>query len=148
MRKDRPNRLDILYISQPVYFVTLCTRDRQKLSSLKKAHTALIDYSARGLREFSVSVGIYVVMPDHVHLFVSGRPDFALSPWVAGLKRAISKALEVGGTFWQPGFFDHVIRSDESYREKSQYVSNNPVRAELVQRSEDWPYQGNIALME
>jgi putative transposase len=148
MRKDRPQRLGILYISQPIYFITFCTRDRRKMASLEKAHTALIDYSGRGFREFSVSVGSYTVMPDHVHLFVSGQADFSLSRWVAGLKRAISRALEVGETFWQPGFFDHVIRNDESYLEKSNYVFQNPVRAGLVEEPQDWAYQGNIVSME
>jgi hypothetical protein len=46
---------------------------------------------------------------------------------------------------WQPGFFDHVLRSDESYAEKWNDVRENPVRA-LVQTADDWPYQSEIAL--
>ena len=41
-------------------------------------------------------------------------------------------------------FFDHVLRSDESYSEKWNYVRNNPVRAGLVQNADDWPYAGEI----
>jgi putative transposase len=148
MRKDRPQRLGILYIGQPTYFITFCTRDRRKIPSLEKARTALVHYAERGFREFSVSVGSYVLMPDHIHLFVSGQPDFALSRWVAGLKREISKMLQVSSKFWQPGFFDHVIRNDESYREKLDYVSQNPVRGGLVHEPEDWFYRGNIVMAD
>jgi hypothetical protein len=45
---------------------------------------------------------------------------------------------------WQKGFFDHLIRSDESHAEKWKYVRENPVRAGLVAKAEDWPYGGFI----
>ena len=45
---------------------------------------------------------------------------------------------------WERGFFDHVIRNAESYAQKWDYVRQNPVRAGLVERAEDWPYQGEI----
>ena len=63
---------------------------------------------------------------------------FELTRWVNGLKRAISVAL--GATkkrqLWQPGFFDHLLRNDESYSQKWEYVRENPVRAGLVVRTE------------
>ena len=44
--------------------------------------------------------------------------------------------------FWQEEFFDHVLRSKESYAEKWDYVRDNPVRAGWAKRAEDWPYAG------
>jgi hypothetical protein len=35
-------------------------------------------------------------------------------------------------------------RSEESYERKVTYVRQNPIRAGLVKRAEDWPYQGEI----
>jgi hypothetical protein len=46
--------------------------------------------------------------------------------------------------YWQEGFFDHVLRSSESYSEKWSYVRMNPVRAGLCAEPEQWPYQGEI----
>ena len=43
---------------------------------------------------------------------------------------------------WQPEFFDHLLRSKESYREKWAYVRENPVRAGLVDDADKWPYAG------
>jgi REP element-mobilizing transposase RayT len=97
-------------------------------------------------------------MPDHVHLFVRGDRNFSLSAWIGGLKRAVSVAVseEPQATrlplqerrLWQPGFFDHILRSDESYAEKWNYVRDNPVRAGLVKAADDWLYQGEIVVID
>jgi hypothetical protein len=44
--------------------------------------------------------------------------------------------------------FDHVLRSDESYAEKWNYVRDNPVRAGLVKSADNWRYQGEIAVID
>jgi putative transposase len=89
-------------------------------------------------------------MPDHLHLFVRGDQTFVLATWVKGLKRAVLKGCttESQTSFWQPGFFDHLLRSDESYAQKWEYVRQNPVRAGLVKFAEDWPYQGEIVRID
>ena len=42
------------------------------------------------------------------------------------------------GPFWDEESFDHVLRSDESWEEKREYIRNNPVRAGLVRCPEDY----------
>ena len=71
----------------------------------------------RQIREHNIAVGRYVMMPDHVHLFVRGPDDFQLGPWVGMLKQALAKHIALAGTspIWQRGFFDHLLRNDESY---------------------------------
>jgi REP element-mobilizing transposase RayT len=88
-------------------------------------------------------------MPDHLHVFAGfGRESMSVSSWIKSLKNAISKTL-TNATFasphWQKGFFEHVIRSEESYDQKWNYVRDNPVRAGLVRSSEDWPFAGEIS---
>lgn len=90
-------------------------------------------------------------MPEHIHLFVRGGADFVLGCWVGSLKQALAKAGELSrtrGQIWQEGLFDHVLRSDESYAKKWEYVRQNPVRAGLVMRPEEWPYQGEIVYID
>lgn len=118
------------------------------MPSLLNAHEAFKLYAQRGFDEFNVAVGRYVIMPDHIHLFVRCGPDFILERWVAGLKRALSVTLEFRDQLWQPGFFDHVLRSEESYGEKWQYVLDNPVRAGLIAQTEAWPHQGEFVFID
>jgi putative transposase len=84
-------------------------------------------------------------MPDHLHLFVSGPHEFRLEQWGRMLKLVLGRAVcPQTSEIWERGFFDHVIRSAESYGQKWDYVRLYPVRAGLVERAEKWPYQGEI----
>ncbi len=90
-------------------------------------------------------------MPEHIHLFVRGGSDFVLGHWVGSLKQALARAAgspRAGRHIWQEGFFDHVLRSDESYAEKWNYVRRNAARTGLVARAEDWPYQGEVVYID
>ena len=79
-------------------------------------------------------------MPDHIHLFVAGTVEFDLGIWIRGLKRSLNSQT---GT-WQPGFFDHILRNNDSYDEKWNYVYDNPVRAGLVRARTEWRFAGEI----
>ena len=147
----RPLRLSRLFDTSPLYFVTFCTHLRKPYLARDKVHAAFVAYSERAQREFNIAVGRYVIMPDHVHLFVRGNRVFRLGPWVGALKQALAKAAKLSRAktqIWQEGFFDHVLRSDESYAQKWSYVRENPVRAGLVKSVEDWSYQGEIVYID
>ena len=45
---------------------------------------------------------------------------------------------------WQKDFFDRQLRRGESYTAKWHYVRENPVRAGVASKAEDWPWQGEI----
>ncbi|NQU38418.1 MAG: transposase [Lentisphaerae bacterium] len=159
--KGRPPRLAHVFQSEgwPLYFVTINTLDRRPLLACDGVHGAFIEYAAKGL-ELGVGVGRYVVMPDHIHTFVRISPQMTLKRWCSGLKRTVTASLLEAGlgptalprtglrSFWQPGFFDHLLRHDESYAEKWMYVRMNPVRAELVCDPEDWRFQGEITRID
>jgi hypothetical protein len=41
---------------------------------------------------------------------------------------------------WRQGVFDRLLRRDEFVGSKWEYIRENPVRAGLVTRWEEWPY--------
>ncbi len=81
-------------------------------------------------------VHLFLAMPDHVHALLAVAPDRTLVHTVRAWKSWHAKTL---GIAWQAGFFDHRLRSDESFEEKAHYIRQNPVRAGLTARTEDWP---------
>src|SRR2546428_5237917 len=42
------------------------------------------------------------------------------------------------GELWQARFFDRALRTVKEYNEKVEYIHLNPVKAGLVERSQDW----------
>ena len=149
-RKDRLRRLDRIFAPCPIYFVTACTLNRRALLARKAVHETFIAF-ATAAEGHGAYIGAYVIMPNHIHLFVALEQDKDLSVWMKSLKNSVSKILrllKVASPHWQKGFFDHVLRSGESYRQKWEYVRDNPVRAGLVQDWKDWPYCGEIWQLE
>jgi putative transposase len=147
----RLRRLDTLYANSPIFFVTACTAGRKAILDNDNLHQAFRGFAAAG-EERRVFVGRYVLMPDHFHLFVSLSGDSTpLQKWMKSLKNTLSKALRSGGIpspHWQKTFFDHALRSGESYAQKWDYVRSNPVRAGLVEDCLAWPYAGEIFCLE
>jgi REP-associated tyrosine transposase len=142
-----PQRLELLYIRDPLYFITCCTYRRRPTLASSSVHNAFLCFADRAQSQFGIAVGRYVILPDHLHLFVSVGEDIALAKWVGTLKRFLSKAVDNADSadpLWQRGFFDHVMRSAESYSQKWDYVRENPVRASLVKDADDWPYSGEF----
>ncbi len=144
---ERLRRLEWIHARYPLYFVTTCTAHRRLLLACTDAHAALLNYGRAGC-EHGAWLGAYVLMPDHLHVFVALDGNrIKLSNWVKSLKNTLSKQLRESGTsspHWQKGFFDHVLRNEESYEEKWNYVRDNPVRAGLVKRWEDWRFRGEV----
>ena len=148
---ERLRRLETTYERWPIYFVTSCTAGRLALLANDQIHQTFLDF-ARQARDRGAWVGRYILMPDHVHLFVTVEDErIRLSEWIRSLKTSISKALrsrEEPSPHWQKGFFDHIMRGSESYSQKWDHVRANPVRAGLVARPEDWPYAGEVHKLE
>jgi REP element-mobilizing transposase RayT len=110
----------------------------------------------------------WVVMPNHVHVLCATLGaqapllgERASSPHHAGILPAlpgkcslasithswksftanrINRLLHRTGRLWQPESFDRGIRDAKHLRAAREYIRNNPVKAGLVDRPENWPY--------
>lgn len=138
------------------FFVTICTHDKRRLfgeicaGSMKLSPYGEIatecwgDIPAhyRGVRN-----DVFLIMPNHVHGIVTlgddGRrsgykPDPTepvLSEVVRAFKsfsaRRINEIRKSQWTsVWQRSYYEHVIRSEEEYRQIGEYILNNPSKWE------------------
>ncbi|MGO9742742.1 MAG: REP-associated tyrosine transposase [Roseiarcus sp.] len=144
-------RLDQVWLEAPIYFITTCAVARRPLFANPAAFAILTDELATARRRHGWRVGRYVVMPDHLHFFCSeGGKDApsTLPRFVGSFKewtaKRMAKATGAKPPIWQPEFFDHVLRSSESYEQKWRYVRDNPVRGGLVSSAEEWPWGGEL----
>ena len=122
-----------------VYFVTICVEGRKSVLANDAGFLAFKNAVAR-LSDWTVLAA--VLMPDHLHVVVAPTKDreAKLGNFSAAIKRWMHQDLNASWK-WQRGSFDRLFRSDESLQDKWLYIEENPVRAGLVNRSEDWPYR-------
>jgi REP element-mobilizing transposase RayT len=78
----------------------------------------------------------YVIMPNHVHVLFTLHVGESLPDVVQGWKgvssRLIHKAeLSELNPFWQPDYFDRLIRSIDHFETVMAYIRENPVKARL-----------------
>jgi putative transposase len=90
-------------------------------------------------------------MPEHIHLFVCGPDNFVLGRWIGSLKQALTKSITCGRggrPIWQRVSLITFCETMKSYSQKWDYVRENPVRAGLVANVDDWPYSGEIVIID
>jgi REP element-mobilizing transposase RayT len=73
----------------------------------------------------------YAVMNDHVHVLVRPHDGRRLEDLVHSWKSYTTHRLQsLGrrGKVWQEEYFDRIVRDDEEFLEKCQYIFNNPFK--------------------
>ena len=159
-------RLPHLQKADADLFITFCTGGRRVLPP--KARDLVLEHCLREgevlpfaaesvarvpspAKTFKPRIHLYaiVVMPDHVHMLFQPLRDqdgwpFPLVDILQCLKggtaHRINKLLGTSGPVWEEESFDHVLRSDESLKEKAEYIRQNPVEAGLARNPEEYQW--------
>jgi putative transposase len=99
----------------------------------------------------------YCIMPNHVHMVVDFsvqlHPNFkflekeytqlhkVMSLIKGSTSHQANAILDRRGThFWQKDSYDHYVRNPAELKRIIKYVNNNPVKAGLVEKPEDWQF--------
>ena len=86
----------------------------------------------------------YCLMTNHFHLVLWPHGDGDLSRWMQWLMTAHVRRYHLhykgSGHVWQGRFKAFPIQDDEHYLTVLRYVERNPLRANLVQQSQDWDW--------
>jgi putative transposase len=131
--------------------LTFCTFERRPCFSAALVVERVAGEILRTAAERAFQVLLYCFMPDHVHLLVAGGSSDADLPSFARVSRGrasmVFRRLR-GGTLWQRGYFEHVVRDDERLDVIARYIANNPVRASMVRTSGEWPFTGGTLFRE
>jgi putative DNA methylase len=100
-----------------------------------------IHYNAGVLGHYRLHA--FAIMPNHVHLLAT--PAVALSKLTRSLKGITAKRANemltlTGKSFWQAESFDHLIRNQQEFEKVLNYIEDNPVRAGLVRKANEYPW--------
>lgn len=99
----------------------------------------------------------YCIMSNHVHIVFRHMADenfhfhdnttripYPVTKILKDLKSytglMANRLLGRTGSFWKSESYDHIIRTDQELENTIRYTLNNPVKANLVLKWEDWPY--------
>ena len=148
MRTSKPEHLaGFSYVGYHRYSLTFCTKDRKRLFVSDAVVDLVLSQISRAAIECEFAVLAYCFMPDHVHLLVEGRAEHS------DCKQFIARAKQYSGFYysktyrvrlWQRYGYDHVLRDDEKMLVVARYILQNPIRAGLVKRIEEYPYCGSF----
>ena len=146
MNRKRKNSLRLPqydYSSDGAYFITVCVKGRKQLLSRIVGcddHIApwvvLTPIGLKVQKYLSQIRGIdkYVIMPNHIHLIIIQNESGSM--WsstptnipdiIRSFKTLVTK--ELGYSIWQTSYYDHIIRDEEDYLIKAQYIDDNQVK--------------------
>jgi hypothetical protein len=139
-RKKLPHEVPLWIDPQrEVYFLTVNCQPRGMNHLAKPDIAGPLLESVRFRNEgFIWFAHLFLLMPDHVHALISFPPsERTVRETVTFWKRWTARQL---GIKWQRDFFEHRLRSNESWREKADYILQNPVRKGFVKEAKEWPY--------
>jgi putative transposase len=129
-----------------IYHVINRATSRRKIFSSPKDYQEFLLFLALAKKQFSVDVYAFAVMPNHIHLLLSPKGDNDMSRFMHWLftthaNTHRTKTETVGeGHVYQGRYKSFVIQDDEHYYTVLKYVEQNPLRAGLVKRAEDWQW--------
>jgi putative transposase len=130
--------------SKQSHFVTFSCYHRLPHLRDERLRDLFVECLERMRRNYRFRVYGYVVMPEHVHLLVSEPEGEVLAKAIQAVKisvarRAMSYRAKRDVAFWQKRYYDHNVRTHESFVEL-RYIHRNPVKRGLVEKPEDWKW--------
>ena len=142
-----PRLQRIYYQQDAVVHWTMTTQHRATGWLTNDMHTRFRELMLHTAAREGLCCPVYCLMPDHMHLVWMGlRPDTDQLNGMAFLRTYLGPVLRPHR--FQHQAHDHVFSDEERERNAFAkvcfYILNNPVRAGLVQRAEDWEFSGSV----
>lgn len=107
-------------------------------------YVAFVDLMRESNERLPMRVVGYCLMTNHFHLLLWPHADGDLSRWMQWLMtshvRRYHRHYHGSGHVWQGRFKAFPVETDEHYLGVLRYVERNPLRANLVTRSQDWEW--------
>jgi len=134
------------YIGLYRYFLTFCTHKRHRHFVVREHVGVVLEQIVRAAAHAGFAIVAYCFMPDHLHLLLEAQSDDS------DCRQFIKRAKQFSGyhfkqkfgmPLWQRYGFERVLRDDEGTLSVARYTLENPVRARLVDRVEDYAFAGS-----
>lgn len=126
-----------------LYHITARGNERRKTFFARRDYEKFLEYLDEARGKFGVIVHGYVLMTNHYHLIIE-TPEGNLSRAMHYVNGSYTTYVNVkkkrSGHLFQGRFKSIVVDRDNYLLELSRYLHLNPVRAQMVERPEQYPY--------
>lgn len=133
-----------IYFKSAVYHVTIRGNNRQNILRDEVDKTSFIKSLAKFKARFAFKLYGFVVMDNHVHLVIQADQYITISKIMQAITLSYSvkfrKRYSYCGYVWQGRFRSTVIAEDRYIIECINYIHNNPIRAGIVGKAEDYSW--------
>ncbi len=134
------------YLGPRQYFLTFCTDSRRRCFVAEDAVSIVRTQIERAAAEEDVALLAYCYMPDHVHFLTEGKAENSdCLRFIARSKQfsGYHYKAKFGHRLWQRYGYEHTLRSHEAAISVARYILENPVRAGLVARIDEYEFSGS-----
>ena len=126
----------------------LDSRSKPEINLSEPRFTEVIRNSLLYFEQVKIKNHAFCIMPNHIHWVfatfardVDGKPVY-VEDILQAVKRftanSINELLKRKGNLWQKESFDVTIRDAKHMHNAIEYTLNNPVKAGLISKREDW----------
>ena len=126
------------------FFVTSVTVRRKLLFRSRSFCQLVMDVFRENRSKKRLLLHEFVIMPNHFHAILTPAHDVSVEKVMQCIKGGFSslatEKLRFDDEIWQRGFTQHRIKDTGDYTAHVDYIWNNPVRARLVLRPQQYPY--------
>lgn len=103
-----------------------------------------LDALRRCKDKYKMKILAYCLMGNHVHVLAMPEKETSLARGIGGTNllytQYINRKYNRSGRLWQNRFFSSVVEKEPYLWAVVRYIEQNPVRAKLVKRAEDYPW--------
>ena len=141
------------YSAKACYFITLCVQNRLCLFERECVGNDLRVVPQNQIihkwfmemeSKFKVQIEQFIIMPNHIHFIISVDKNMnstlpemmqwfktmTTNEYIRGVKENGLKAFDK--KLWQKSYYEHIIRDENDYKEKLQYITGNYTREDII----------------
>ena len=123
--------------------------NRQKVFFAHTTREKYLDLLKEYSQRWSASILAYCLMTNHVHILARPNQPESLAKMMQGVTlgytRYRNKRYKKTGRLWESRYYSSIIDEEDYLWAVARYIEQNPVRAGIVKKAEDYPYSSASA---
>ncbi|MDL2229655.1 transposase [Treponema sp. OttesenSCG-928-L16] len=129
-----------------VYHVTARANRKEMIMYCNAMKKLFVSVLHRAKKKYHFQIINFCIMGNHIHLIIRPFEEESLSrimQWILSVfAMAWNRAHHINGHVWGERFFSKIIESSQEFAHTFDYITQNPVRAQVVRNVWEWRYGG------